>query len=155
MLRGIEIRAPNPDPDPVNWLEAVLAPACPLADVDGVTLLLVSVELWTTGVFMRLAGLGTARTKKIDEEFYAALDASQGRDSPEHPGERFGRLPLALADDLGTSYAVCGTSASGTGSEWRAEWQFAPGVPRAAARLIVTLEREGGRLVHELVLPAR
>src|SRR4051794_9075847 len=149
----MDVRAPNPDPEPLNRLEAVLAPASPLADVDGVTLLLVSVELWTRGVFLRMAGMGTAHTQRLDEEFQAAADA--GGEWPEHLGSRFGALPLTLADDAGTRYSPRGSASGGTATEWRTDWQFAPGVPRAASRLFVTLAGADGPLVQELALPAR
>ena len=38
----------------------MLAPASPLADVGGVTVVLVTMELWTSGLFVRLAGLRNA-----------------------------------------------------------------------------------------------
>jgi hypothetical protein len=41
-------------------LRGVLAPATPLAEVDGMTLMLLSVELWSGSVFHRsAAGTGT------------------------------------------------------------------------------------------------
>jgi hypothetical protein len=128
-------------------LEAVLAPARALADVDGFTLLLVSVELWTNGPVLRLAGLRNASTDTLDAAHEAAMARwaaararDVGADPPELPGERLMRLPLALADDAGTTYAPGSRSGGGTGSEWRAEWRFAPAVPAAATRLTVTLD---------------
>jgi hypothetical protein len=54
-------------------LQAVLAPAQPLADVDDITVVLVSVELWTSGMFVRLAGLRTELTDELDAEFDGAM----------------------------------------------------------------------------------
>jgi hypothetical protein len=91
-----------------------VAPARPLADVDGVTLVLVSVELWTSGLHLRLAGLRSAVTDGLDAEFDGAMVAwaaggGDGRERdvpgpPRQPGESMLRSPLSVSDDVGTRY---------------------------------------------------
>jgi hypothetical protein len=147
-------------------LEAVLAPAEELVDVDGITVILVSVELWTNGLFVRLAGLRTDLTDELDASFEGAMThwAVAAREAkqtgaklppPHQPGERLMRLPLTVSDDVGTTYRSLARSAGGTGTEWRSEWRFEPGVPRAATRLIVAVDgSDGRRHARELSLPA-
>jgi hypothetical protein len=148
-------------------LEAVLAPACALADVDGLTVLLVSVELWTSCVVLRLAGLRSAFTDELEAEYRAAMghwvtlaDEAQASGervpAPHAPGERLARLDLRLADDAGTRYEAAHRQAGGSGSEWRAEWHFGPGVPARATRLAVAVgASDVDRPGLELALPAR
>lgn len=146
-------------------LEFALAPAAPLADVEGITVILTTVELWTSATFVRLAGLRNAHTDELDARFkedmegwvpYARanqVSGSSGRRPPPQPGEILMRLPLTLCDDTGTTYAAPSRSAGGSGTEWRAEWRFEPGVPRQATRLTVTVEgSDGPATSHEIAL---
>jgi len=138
-------------------LEAVLAPARDLADVDGITVVLVSVELWTIGVVLRFAGLPTGLTDELEADFQDKLEdwavrAKEARETgaplPEfsrEPGARLLGLPLSVSDDVGTQYRALGRSAGGTGVAWRSEWRFEPGVPREATRLIVTIDGSDGQ----------
>lgn len=162
-----DVRAPATTANaPRDALEAVLAPARGLADVDGITVVLVSVELWTNGVFLRFAGLPTGLTDELEADFHDKLEdwavrAKQARKSgapqPDYSGEPAGRLlrlPLSITDDVGTSYQACGRSAGGTGMAWRSEWRFEPGVPREARRLTVAIDgADGERHAQELALP--
>lgn len=147
-------------------LEAVLAPARALADADGVTVLLVSVEAWTDELRLRLAAQRSALTDELDVEYQAAMahwvtlaDESQASGvkvpAPHPPAERLTRLPLSLNDDVGTVYEAGDRQSGGYGSEWRAEWQFTPGVPPEATRLTVAVGTGGGRQALELALPPR
>jgi hypothetical protein len=138
-----------------DLLQAAFAPARALVDADGLTVVLVSVELWTSGVFVRLAGLRSGVTDELDTQYDVSMTQWHERQpaaraaglrppSPSQPGERLAHLPLWIADDVGTRYDRHGTSAGGTGTEWRAEWRFAPGVPRDATRLTVAVEPDDG-----------
>jgi hypothetical protein len=161
-----DVQAPGTTTRARETVEAVLAPAQPLADVGGITVVLVSVELWTSGVFVRLAGLRSALTDELDAEFEGAMthwgvlatDATSvgAKPPPPHqPGERLMRLPLTVSDDVGTSYRSRSRSAGGTATEWRSEWRFEPGVPRDATRLTVALDGANGQKhTQELRLPA-
>ena len=148
-------------------LQAVLAPARPVADVDGLTVVLVAVELWTTGLVLHLAGLRSAVTDELDVEYQTAMahwvtlaDAAQAMGdrvpAPHAPGERLTRLPLAVADDVGTRYEADARQGGGSGSEWRAQWHLTPGVPAAATRLRVSVDGAGDEgSVLDLALPER
>ncbi|HEX7300411.1 MAG TPA: hypothetical protein VF257_15540 [Solirubrobacteraceae bacterium] len=150
-----------------DQLEAVLAPARPLADVDGLTIVLVSVELWTSGLLVRLAALRNALSDELDANYGASMmlwaETRQERGPepevphvpvPLQPGDRLLRLPLTLFDDVGTRFSSRSRSAGGTGAEWHSEWRFEPGVPQTASRLTIALEGDDGhRYVQELALP--
>jgi hypothetical protein len=138
-------------------LRGVLAPAAELAEVDGMTLMLLSVELWTTSVFLHLAVLRSAQTDELDATHQRAMDAwaagPHTDDPPPQPGERLTRLPLMLADDAGTPYHPTHRHAGGTATEWRSGWKFEPGPPATTMRLTVTLDQDGQQRHHELELP--
>ena len=162
-----DVRAPATTASaPCDELETVLAPARSLADVDGITVLLVSLEMWTSWVSVRLAGLPSELTDELEAGFQNKLEewAAQTKQAREagskeprladQPGNRLMQMPLSLEDDLGTLYQAHHRSAGGTGTEWRSEWRFEPGVPREATRLNVTLQgSDGRRHVQELPLP--
>jgi hypothetical protein len=121
----------------------VLAPARLLATVEGVEVLLVSVELWRTHVFVHLAGLGNDLMDRLLREHQALMER-WGRDPnpsepPEQPGAMLGRIDLRISDDVGTAYHPSSSSAGGTGTEWRADWTFEPGVPPEATRLTIAI----------------
>ena len=149
---------------PTNLLRHVLAPLAPLVDFNGVTLVLASVELWTRSVRLRIAGLNNATSDGLDEQHRQALDgwAKKVRDAhdrstvpddpPREPGARMLDMALALADDVGTGYRWTGANAGGTGSEWRLEEAFEPGVPTGADELTLRVSDPNGSLVHEVRL---
>jgi hypothetical protein len=130
----------------MNELIAVHAPATRLAEVDGLELMLLSVELWTKSVFVHLAATETALTDRLTAEQKAELDRwaqdPTRSDLPEVPGAMLGRMSLTVADDAGTDYRPSSSQAGGTGTEWRAMWQFEPGVPDSASRLTIAIEDE-------------
>jgi hypothetical protein len=124
-------------------LVGVLAPGKLLGEVEGIEVLLVSVELWRTHVFVRLAGLQNDLMDRLLRE-HKALMERWGRDPnptepPEQPGAILGRIDLTLADDAGTQFFPSSTSAGGSDTEWRADWRFEPGVPPTATRLTVAI----------------
>jgi len=158
-----EIRPASRQPAAHDVLEFAFAPAAPLADADGITVILTTVELWTSGTFVRLAGLRSAHSDELDARFeedlagwvkYAPADPASGATHPRQPGELLTRLPLTLSDDVGTLYHSPGRLAGGTGTEWRAEWRFEPGVPQQTTRLTVTVEgAHSEQTKHDLALP--
>jgi hypothetical protein len=152
-----EIRPPGSRALPArDQLASVLAPMLALADVDGLTLVLASVELWTSSVFLRTAILRNATTDELDAEHEAAFEqwSETARETPPppQPATRLMRLELTLSDDVGTGYRNQGRSAAGAGTEWRAEWKFQPGAPPGATRLTLTLRGRDGEQTHELAL---
>lgn len=124
----------------------VAAPVRPLATLDGITMLLVTVEAWPDSVVIRVAGLPNERMAAIEAEYQQAIEAWAAARSektgpsrpPREPGAAaLGRLGLTIRDDLGTPYRVAAGSAGGTGTEWRGEWVFRPGPPENVTELIV------------------
>jgi hypothetical protein len=134
-----------------------LSPAHVLGHVEGIPIVFVTAELWTQHVFIRLCAVQNERTGTLDEEWarefeqytHEALAARERGDAarpepPEDPGVVLIRAPLIVSDDLGTVYRSTSASAGGTGTEWRAEWAFEPGVPVAATVLTVRLNTSDG-----------
>jgi hypothetical protein len=148
-------------PVPAERLRAVLCPAVALAEVDGVSVMLVAVELWTSTVIVRVAGTGgpepepaAGRSGATSVWWRVAGDARAAASGPPGPrGLGLPGVPLRLTDDVGTSYAITGGQAAGE-PPWRAEHRFVPGVPASASRLAVAVERsdgsDGARLELEL-----
>jgi hypothetical protein len=137
---------------PVDFVGA-LSPACVLGHFEGIRVVFVTAELWTDRLFIRLCAVQNERTRTLDAQWTrqferyteALLDAAQRGEAarpepPEQPGTVLSRVPLIVNDDAGTAYRRNGVSAGGTGSEWRAEWCFEPGVPRAATVLTARLD---------------
>jgi hypothetical protein len=118
-----------------NRLLRVLAPAEPLADVDSVTFVLTSVELWEHRVELFGAGLraGPHDPAYLDEW------------SPDIAGSPLYELLIGLSDDLGTRYDLISSDADGSASEWRLHNSYAPGVPHRAGRLILNIADDDGR----------
>jgi hypothetical protein len=143
-----------------------LSPARVLGYFEGIRVVLVSAELWTDRLFIRLCASQNERTRALDaqwarefEQFTREVLAARDRggaarpEPPEQPSEVLSRVPLIVRDEFGTAYRRKGVSAGGTGSEWRAEWCFEPGVPAAATVLTVRLETsEASGLVADLPL---
>jgi hypothetical protein len=118
--------------------------ACPLVTVlerEGVEVVLVSVEAWPDEVVVRMRGLPTELTARLDTEFHAALEAwhreGQIADAPRQPAERIFDVEISISDDLGTTYAPSSSSRGGSARMFRADWVFRPGPPEGADSLSV------------------
>jgi hypothetical protein len=121
----------------------VLGPGRLLGQVEGVDVLLVSVELWRSHVVVHLAGLADDLMDRLLRE-HRALMERHGRDPnptepPEPPDAMLGRIDLTVADDVGTRYFPSSSVSGGSDKEWRAQWRFEPGVPPEATRLTVAI----------------
>jgi hypothetical protein len=162
--RASDVRPPGDGPSVSGpQLEAALCPVVALADVDGVSVVLVAIELWTSTVIVRIAATGGpeadtgASTPGGTTTWWGAAGASRAEAQPPRPwGLMLLRLSLALSDDVGTTYLPKGGQAGGE-PPWRAEQCFMPRVPASASRLTVAVERpedsDGERV--ELELPRR
>ncbi len=53
------------DPEPTNLIRGVLVPVVPLVDVDAITLVLLTLELWEQDVHLMAACLQTQRTQEL------------------------------------------------------------------------------------------
>jgi hypothetical protein len=143
-----------------------VSPAHVLGYFEEIPVVFVTAELWTQRLFIRLCAAQNERTRAFDaqwareiEQFNREVQAARERGAaarpelPEQPGAVLGRLPLVVSDDIGTAYWNTGRSAGGTGTEWRAEWGFEPGVPTAATVLTVRLDTsDGSRLACNVPL---
>jgi hypothetical protein len=142
------------------------SPACVLGRSEEIPVVFVTAELWTHRLFVRLCAAQNERTRSLDAQWAAEFEqftqevraARQRGDTaspvpPDQPGELLSRVPVIVSDDLGTAYRSAGSSAAGTGTEWRAEWYFEPGVAKAASVLTVRLDTpEGSRRACDLPL---
>lgn len=149
---------------PRDTLRHAFAPLAPLVDFEGVTLVVVSAELWTRSTRLRVAGLHNATSDEIDEEHRRALERwaqkleeARARDissddPPRDAGARMLDMRLALADDLGTRYRSTGRSAGGTGTEWRLDVRFEPAMPGSARHLTIAVNDLDGNLVNDVTL---
>jgi hypothetical protein len=151
-------------------LEAFLTPEHALGEVDGITVVLTRVELWTSRLIVRLEALQNRLTDALDATFDTEWKAWERRwiedrsaaeaedlPPPEQPSvPRLSGLPLSVADDLGSRYHAIGTATGGSEHPWRSEWRLEPGVPPSASALKVTLEDgEPTRQSLELAVPLR
>lgn len=135
-------------------LEALLTPGRPLGDADGITVVLVLAELWTSRLVLRLEAMQNELTDALDATYdrewkdyqerwrVARKDGREGPDrSPEQPSaSRLTGLPLSVSDDLGTRYHALASATGGSDTPWRSEWRVEPGVPASARELTIALE---------------
>jgi hypothetical protein len=134
-------------------LPRVANPLVPVLERDGVTILLVSVEAWPDEVVVRMRGLPSEVTARVDAEFHEALEAwhREGRasDMPPQPAEHVFGFDITLSDDEQTSYSAVSAARGGSRTMFRADWTFHPGPPDSARRLTV---RVGDRAETEIDL---
>jgi hypothetical protein len=113
---------------------------------DGVDVALIGVEVWSSGVIVRLAGLPTEQTEALERTFRDDLErwTQTGRQGqpPRHPAEQLFEVSLALADDVGTNYALQSGVRGGSGRMFRAEWAFEPGPPVSASGLTLLVTEQ-------------
>jgi hypothetical protein len=149
-------------PPPTNRLVRVLAPALPLADIDGVTFVLTSVELWEHSVEVFVAGVPSAVTERRERDASEAFDRwAQERhdgdrpDGPPPDAMRSARLGVlvGLGDNAGTRYEAREASMGGSGRPWRLQARYVPSVPATATHLIVHVNDDDGRPVVSRELP--
>jgi len=116
-----------------------IEPAMGLGDVEGVSVVLVGVETDDARVTFHLQGLPSELTRRRDRDYatafatWRATRLADGRNAagrrPAQPGEVLAKLPLAVADALGTDYRRRSSTAGGSGTEWSARVSFEPAPP--------------------------
>jgi hypothetical protein len=142
-------------------LTRVLAPIVPLADAAGMTLVVVSIELWRDGVIVRSAARPSVPWSK--ERRQAELQYSNERAKarvrgvmpPMPPDPDWSALEgteVRLRDDAGTRYRPHGGGRSGTDGEWRMTDSFTPAPPPSATRLYLAVACIGEPPVHEVTV---
>ena len=119
---------------------------------DGVEVALITVELWSGAVIVRLAGLPSEQSERLEQSYISALDewgraVREGRPHedrpPDQPAERLFDVELTLSDDLATSYESRSRSSGGSGQLLRADWTFEPGPPESISTLTIAVAGEG------------
>lgn len=168
--RAERIGAPGSHAAPAHdRLEALLTPAYSLGDVDGITVVVVLLELWTSRLLLRLEALPNELTDALDgafederkayEEHWRAYRDGVETEEPQLPEQpsalRLSELPLSISDDVGTRYHALATATGGP-HPWRSEWRIEPGTPASATVLRIALEGERSeRQQLEITLPER
>jgi hypothetical protein len=153
MSRMCNNRAMQSEHDPElrsGWpgsLIRVLGCGIGFTTLDGVDVILTSIELWTLGTYVSFAGVKGPETGRLDvaDEANLAIWMRRRRSdptgvrqaAPSLPGHRLADLQITLADNMGTPYRRVSATAGGSGNEWRAQVAFAPGVPERAQVLIL------------------
>lgn len=141
-------------PAPSNSLRRVLAPAVPLADIDGVTYVVTTIELWEHTVDVFVAGVPSSETTRREHAAELAMAAwvrarRSGAVRDGLPPDRIGTTRLGLlidiSDDLGTPYRLGHSSSGGSGGEWRIHLTCKPGVPTEATTLTVHVNDDDNR----------
>lgn len=154
---------------PRDRLEGMLTPERQLGEIEGITIVVVLIELWSRRLVLRLEARQNDITEVLDAAFNAEWKAWESRwvdhraaaeaedvPPPEQPSvSRLSGLPLSVADDVGTRYHAIGTATGGP-YPWRSEWRLEPGVPSSARSLRIALENgaSGGECL-EFALPSR
>jgi hypothetical protein len=148
---------------PVVALRRVLAVAQPLAEVDGMPLVLTSVELWTNRVDVFLAGRPTAEAQQPLRQHDAELNEwarkrREGRSEgvlspPQLRGGRLFELDIRVRDNLDTGYRAMAGSAGGSNTEWRVHRYYEPGVSETATLLTVEIVDSATDVVAAVELP--
>jgi hypothetical protein len=151
-------------------LEGLLTPERTLGEVDGVTVVVMRVELWTSRLILRLEALQNELTDTLNVAFdgeyktyekrwveHRAAAEADDLQPPKQPSvSRLSGLPLSVADDVGTRYHAIGTATGGSEHRWCSEWRLEPGVPPSASVLRIALEDgDPERECLELALPSR
>jgi hypothetical protein len=151
-------------PSPTVTLLGVLAPVAALADIDQLTYVVTSVELWSDHIDTHIVGLPTADGERHVRETQEALDewARLGRigrdvdgllEPPLPRGNRLIEIDIRLRDDAGTPYRSSHGSSGGNGTEWRMHRAYQPGVPSNAGRLFIEVLDAAGQVTAGLDLP--
>ncbi|WP_210493673.1 hypothetical protein [Patulibacter sp. SYSU D01012] len=145
---------PGPADEPDRLL-GVLAPCAPAGTVEGLTVVVASVELWRRKTIVRVVA------EPPFEEDAVALDAAWTRELEAWAaGDRRGEPPrhrveialdataVRLADDVRDAHPAGSSSRGGSGSEWEAAFHFDGGVSPDARTITVAVgSRDGGERV--------
>jgi hypothetical protein len=121
----------------------VVSPLRVVLTRDGIDLVLVSVEVWPDEIVLRMRGLPSNLTARLENGFHNALaawsDKGRAGSPPQQPAERIFDFDVRVSDDVGTAYVPRSASRGGSGTMFRAEWTFTPGPPDAVESLTVQI----------------
>jgi hypothetical protein len=151
-------------PPPAALLEQVLAVGQPLADIDAMTFILTSVELWDNQIDLFFAAVPTDNSDRLDSRTQEALLNWAAKHEAGFSGEgtlsaplprshRLFEVDLRLRDNLGTDFHMMGGGAGGgRRGQWRMHRTYKPGLPLSAAYLLVEIADSHGDTVTSLRL---
>ena len=126
----------------MTGLPRLINPMSMLFDRAGAQIALVTVELWSTGIVIRLAAVVDDPELAYAFDHRAFTDwvagGHEGR-PPDTISERLLDLEIGLTDDKQHTYRLTSRSLGGAGKELRGEWHFEPAVQADAARLDVAV----------------
>jgi hypothetical protein len=138
----------------------VYTPVRTIAEVDGVSLVLLTVEILGDRTCLRFCCPPNERTRELDAEYERHMAAVGGylsslarTDAPSQvrPQDRddpmteiFHASVVALDDGCGTTFIQRSGSSGGTGTEWLMEWMFGQ-VPAPEARELTVAVTPPGR----------
>jgi hypothetical protein len=128
-----------------------------VGEVDGLRAELVQVSLANHIEVTLDAEQGPPRETALNDymtSFSRWADRAERGSPPQSPGERFGRIALAVSDDSGTPYRLASGAFGGTGTECSAWWGFRPTPPETARRLTLDFTSPAGTPISvDLPLP--
>jgi hypothetical protein len=140
---------------PRDRLVGALAPCVVVGEVDGIRIVVASIELWRRRTLVHLVA-------EPDEEAAAELDAAHARamaawaaagfeprdEMPEHPVDAATRgLDLQLWDATHGDHRRTWSATGGSEADGRATYAFEPGVPPTATSIAINIDRESGTVV--------
>jgi hypothetical protein len=143
---------------PRDRLVGALAPCVVVGEVDGIRIVVASIELWRRRTLVHLVA-------EPDEEAAAALDAAHAqamaaweaagflpRDGmPEHPVDTAARgLDLQLWDATHGRHRRPWSSSGGSDADGRAVYAFDHGVPPTATSIALSIGETGGNVTVDL-----
>ena len=136
----------------------MVSPIRPLFRRNGIEIALITVELWSDRLVVRLAGLpgetADAQQRRHEVEFdhwreqLVGAGKEAAGDPPTDPGARLlAPLLVEADDDAGTRYRLRSSASGGSGSEWHGDWLFVADVPVSIRRLTVRISSPEGDAV--------
>jgi hypothetical protein len=122
-----------------STLRRVAASGEPFMIVDGVTLLLLVVEIWADEILVTAAAESSDATAALDDTWAVGLreweSSSREARPPAASLPSFSEL-VAVFDDVGTPYRLDLASGGGSGM-WRYDWHFRPGPLDGASSITI------------------
>lgn len=132
----------------MEGLPRVFVVMAALGVVEGVSVFVVSVELWPGQLAVRVAARQSEVTERLDaadaEQMaswtqLARLARMDQRPLPQSPDARLlGRAVPRVKDDQGATYELRSGQVGGSTTRWRAEWLYSPEPQAGTAALIVS-----------------
>lgn len=141
------------------------SPAVRLGVIEGIEVVLLSVEIWRGQVFVRTACVESPETERVNDEYSATvremtpLLREARAKFPENPAAAIlSHVQVTISDDAGTTYRWTDANGPGwngqTGINWFCDNRFVPGPPTVASVLRVSAT-VGDTTAQQVDLPLR